>query len=144
MKQHSSRLCIVLALSFLNACGSSSPTQPSTPSSPAAPASTPAPPAPSPALPPQNLPPVPDFKVRPFPLVGVAPFAVNFNLCPTADPEGDPLLFVFDFGDGETLQGPPCRFGHTYRAGRFRANMCVWDLRPDHSLVCVGYPVEAR
>lgn len=145
MTRRTSSLGLVLVLGvFFGACGSSSPTQPSTPPAPAV--ATPAPVAavPTPPPPSQNLPPVPDFKVRPHSLVGPAPLEVNFNLCPTADPEGDRLLFVFDFGDGVTLQGPPCRFSHTYPVGRYHANMCVWDLRPDHSLVCVAYFVEAR
>jgi hypothetical protein len=106
----------------------------------------PAPVAPPPTAPPPlgNRPPVPSFKVTPFPPEGNAPLAVNFNLCPTADPDGDRILFVFDFGDGVTLQGPPCRFLHTYAAGRYTAKMCLWDFRPEHSLDCVLYTVKAQ
>jgi hypothetical protein len=71
---------------------------------------------------------VPAFKVTPFPARGQAPLDVNFNLCPTADPDNDKIVFFFDYGDGTTAQGPPCRQQNTYKAGRYTANMCVWDL----------------
>jgi hypothetical protein len=87
---------------------------------------------------------VPEFRVTPFPTTGPAPLVVNFNLCPTADPDGDHIVFFFDFGDGQTSQGPPCRQQNTYHRGRFTANMCVWDSRPEHSLECVAFPVDAK
>jgi hypothetical protein len=91
-----------------------------------------------------NQPPVPAFKVTPFPATGQAPLVVNFNLCPTADPDGDKIVFFFGFGDGTTAQGPPCRQQNTYHAGRYTANMCVWDSRPEHSLQCVAFAVDAK
>jgi hypothetical protein len=87
---------------------------------------------------------VPDFRVTPFPATGPAPLVVNFNLCPTADPDGDHIVFFFDFGDGQTAQGPPCRQQNTYHRGRYTANMCVWDSRPEHSLECRAFPVDAK
>jgi hypothetical protein len=107
-------------------------------------------PAPVPTIPPPaagptgNQPPVPAFRITPFPTTGPAPLVVNFNLCPTADPDGDHIVFFFDFGDGQTAQGPPCRQQNTYQRGRFTANMCVWDSRPEHSLECRAFPVEAK
>jgi hypothetical protein len=87
---------------------------------------------------------VPDFRIAPFPAAGPAPLVVNFNLCPTADPDRDRIVFFFDFGDGETAAGPPCRQQHTYHRGRFTASMCAWDSRPEHSPSCVAFPVDAR
>jgi hypothetical protein len=107
-------------------------------------------PNPVPTLPPPeggptgNQPPVPEFKVTPFPATGQAPLDVNFNLCPTADPDHDKIVFFFDFGDGTTAQGPPCRQQNTYHQGRFTANMCVWDSRPEHALQCVAFVVDAK
>jgi len=142
-----SRPCLILVLvlgGLLGSCEDSESDRSTTPSTPAAPAPTPVPTLPPPAGPTGNLPPVPDFKVTPFPATGPAPLDVNFNLCPTADPDGDRIVFFFDFGDGQTAQGPPCRQQNTYHRGRYTANMCVWDSRPEHSLACVAFPVDAR
>jgi PKD domain-containing protein len=147
MRQALSRLCLLLVLAgLLGACDDDddSPGQPTGNVSP-----TPAPPpTPVPTLPPPppvgNQPPVPEFKVTPFPTRGPAPLEVNFNLCPTADPDGDRIVFFFDFGDGTSAQGPPCRQQNTYHHGRFTANMCVWDSRPEHALQCVAFPVDAQ
>ena len=136
-------LCAILAC-LIGACGDddSSPTKTTITQVPAPVAPAPAP-APAPIPPPVgNRPPAPSFKVTPFPPEGDAPFVVNFNLCPTADPDGDLIRFTFDFGDGEVLLGPPCRFRHVYAAGRYRANMCVEDLR--NARVCVEYFVKVR
>ena len=143
MTHRMSRFSLFLVLGGLVvACDDSSPTRPSTtPAPPAVPAPVPSTPPPPPV---ENLPPVPDFNVTPFPATGPAPLEVNFNLCPTADPDHDLIVFFFDFGDGETAQGPPCRQQHTYHPGRYTANMCVWDSRPEHSLECVAFPVDAR
>jgi PKD domain-containing protein len=122
---------------------------------PGAPSGSPAPPPlaepnPVPTIPPPsggptgNQPPVPDFRVTPSSATGPAPLVVNFNLCPTADPDHDPILFFFDFGDGTTAQGPPCRQQNTYHQGRYTANMCVWDSRPEHALQCVAFAVDAK
>jgi PKD repeat protein len=139
-----SLLLVLIVGSLLGSCEDSESDRSATPSTPAAPAPTPVPTLPPPAGPTGNLPPVPEFRVTPFPTTGPAPLDVNFNLCPTADPDHDPIVFFFDFGDGETAQGPPCRQQHTYHPGRYTANMCVWDSRPEHSLACVAFPVDAR
>ena len=146
MKRRIPRLFAFLALGFLLAqCGEESPARQPTAASTPAPAPTPVPTLPPPTPGPTgNQPPVPAFKVTPFPATGPAPLVVNFNLCPTADPDGDHIVFFFDFGDGNTAQGPPCRQQNTYHHGHFTANMCVWDSRPEHSLVCVAFPVNAK
>jgi hypothetical protein len=132
---------------LLGHCGDDSSTESSATPSVPPPAS---PPNPLPTIPPPpgqptgNQPPVPAFKVTPFPTTGQAPLEVNFNLCPTADPDGDKIVFFFDYGDGTTAQGPPCRQQNTYQAGHYTANMCVWDSRPEHALQCVAFPVNAK
>jgi hypothetical protein len=146
MKHPMSHLCLCLLLGgFVVACGDDSSPARSTGTATPTPAPTPVPTLPPPTPGPTgNQPPVPSFKVTPFPATGPAPLVVNFNLCPTADPDGDHIVFFFDFGDGQTAQGPPCRQQNTYHHGRFTANMCVWDSRPEHSLACVAFPVDAR
>jgi hypothetical protein len=147
MKHPMAHLCLFLILAgFVGACGEDSPAPPSTTTAPP-PAVVPSPVPtlpPPPAGPTGNQPPVPNFRITPFPTTGQAPLVVNFNLCPTADPDGDHIIFFFDFGDGQTAQGPPCRQQNTYQRGRFTANMCVWDSRPENSLQCVAFPVDAR
>jgi hypothetical protein len=146
MKHPVSHLCLWLVLGgFVGACGDESPARTSRPTTAATPAPTPVPTLPPPPPGPTgNQPPVPDFKVTPFPATGPAPLVVNFNLCPTADPDGDHIIFFFDFGDGQSATGPPCRQQNTYHRGRYTANMCVWDSRPEHDLVCRAFPVDAR
>jgi hypothetical protein len=95
-------------------------------------------PTPTPVL---NQMPVPVFKVHPT--GGPAPLEVTFNLCPSDDPENDRIVFIVYFGDGETHQGS-CRVRHTYEVGRYRAGACIWDNRPDHSLFCQDYEIQAR
>jgi len=145
MKRRMPAVLGILALgALLGHCGkSSSEPSPVTTSPPTA-APTPVPTLPPPVLPTGNQPPVPDFRVTPFPTVGQAPLVVNFNLCPTSDPDHDAIVFFFDFGDGQTAQGPPCRQQNTYHRGRYTANMCAWDSRPEHALVCIAFPIDAR
>jgi hypothetical protein len=148
MKHPLSYLCLGLALcGFAGGCDDdSSPSESTATASPTpAPVPTVLPTLPPPSPPPAgNQPPVPNFRITPFPTTGPAPLVVNFNLCPTADPDGDHIIFFFDYGDGTTAQGPPCRQQNTYRRGRFTANMCVWDSRPEHSLECVAFPVDSK
>lgn len=138
-------LGLVFLAVLLVHCDDDSPADSSAAPAPPPPApATPVPTLPPPSVPTGNQPPVPEFKVTPFPATGPAPLVVNFNLCPTADPDRDPILFFFDFGDGTTAQGPPCRQQNTYHQGRYTANMCVWDSRPEHALECVAFLVEAQ
>ena len=83
-------------------------------------------PTPTPTVGP-NLPPNLNCRVSPDPARGTFPFDVEFNLCRTEDPEGAPLTFTFDFGDGGRAAGF-CRETHTYsRAGTFGVTMCASD-----------------
>jgi len=84
---------------------------------------------------------------------GTRSVTVDFNMCPTADPEGDPLQFTMDFeGDGTTevagRTGGDCRRGHTYSAGNYRPRICVTDLNsglaPIHGFQCKSYSVSVR
>jgi hypothetical protein len=58
------------------------------------------------------------LKTNPDPPSGDGPLTVNFDLCSSSDPDGDPLSFFFTFGDGSTASGA-CNQTHTY-AGSFR------------------------
>ena len=150
MKHPLSRICLLLVLAgLMGACDDNdSPGEPTANVSPAPPPL--ATPNPVPTIPPPsggptgNQPPVPDLAVTPRSGTGPAPLDVNFNLCPTADPDGDKIIFFFDYGDGTTAQGPPCRQQNTYHQGRFTANLCVWDQRPEHALQCVSFVVDAK
>jgi hypothetical protein len=52
---------------------------------------------------------------NPDPASGQSPLTVTFDLCKSTDPDGDPLSFFFDFGDGATATGS-CLESHTYTA----------------------------
>jgi len=66
-------------------------------------------------------------------------------MCLSSDPDGDRLVFFFDFGDKATAQGGSCRTTHTYGIrGMYSASVCVWDRQPEHELNCKGYKVLAR
>ena len=104
-----------------------------------------------------NQPPVPVFKTSPDAnqgtIRGTDPFTVRFNMCPTADPEGDELYFAMDFnGDGRNdsagTTGANCRKEHVYTAGTWTARMCVRDIdasgKPLHDAQCATYTVVAK
>jgi PKD domain len=61
---------------------------------------------------------------NPDPASGQGPLTVTFDLCKSTDPDGDPLSFFFDFGDGSKTSGS-CVESHTYQAS-FKA---AGDLR---------------
>jgi PKD domain-containing protein len=136
MLSRASTALAILGLAVLvSTCSkSSSPTATATPS--------PAPPTVAPLPPTTTLVAntFPDFKVRPNPPQGSAPLLVNFNLCPSAGPVTDPVVFSYEFGDGEVLPGPPCRREHVYARGHYTANMCVSDKR---GMACTAYFVRA-
>jgi len=103
-----------------------------------------------------NQPPVADFRTNPSvkngKIAGAAPLTVNFNMCTTADPEGDTLYFTMDLdGDGNLdvrgSTGASCREPWTYAAGTWRPEICVTDLGPEgerlHPFQCQTYTVEA-
>jgi hypothetical protein len=56
--------------------------------------------------------------VTPDPPSGPAPLAVKFDMCASKDPDGDPLTFKFDFGDGQGGTGG-CRTTHVYPTPTF-------------------------
>jgi hypothetical protein len=96
-----------------------------------------------------NQPPQPVFKTTPAAngstISGTAPLVVNFNLCQTADPDGDPLRFRMDLdGNGafeyEGSTGVDCRHPATYGAGTHDATICVTDIVCPSWPVCAGYP----
>jgi hypothetical protein len=60
---------------------------------------------------------------NPDPPSGPSPLTVNFDLCKSTDPDGDPLSYFFDFGDGAQASGS-CNQSHTYTAA-FRATSDV-------------------
>jgi hypothetical protein len=69
--------------------------------------------------PPTNRAPVARLTTIPDPPRGVGPLTVTFDMCASSDPDGDPLSFFFDFGDGAQTSGA-CSQSHTYSAS-FRA-----------------------
>lgn len=111
----------------------------------------------------QNSAPDADFRVNPDPPVGDFPFLVAFNMCRSSDPDGDELIFKYDFGDGATFRGV-CRAEHTYSLPGFvgssaaaplaasfppappreyTATLCVTDGKPRHE-ECKSYRVRAE
>jgi len=84
-------------------------------------------------------------------ILGRTSLAVEFNMCPTADPEGDPLSFTMDFeGDGVVevagRTGGDCRRTRIYGLGAYLPRICVTDLNeglaPAHSYQCRSYTVR--
>jgi PKD domain-containing protein len=92
---------------------------------------------------PPNLAPVGNFRVSPNPATGPAPLLVSFNMCKSTDPNGDPLNFTFEFGDGTRTSHRFCRDDHTYAAGAFVAKTCVTDGQPGHES-CQTFKVTAQ
>jgi hypothetical protein len=62
-----------------------------------------------------NHPPFAVLATDPDPPRGPGPLTITFDLCRSTDPDGDPLSFFFDFGDGTRLSGV-CAQTHTYAA----------------------------
>jgi hypothetical protein len=60
----------------------------------------------------------------PDPATGQGPLTVTFDTCKSTDPDGDPLSFFFDFGDGNTSSGS-CNVSHTYPVAPFRESSNV-------------------
>ncbi len=92
-----------------------------------------------PARPPSRAP-VFRARVNPNPPTGPAPLTVGFNMCDTLDPDGDPLFFSFDFGDGRRVESTFCRREHTYGSGRYPAAVCATDGEPGHES-CAAFEV---
>lgn len=115
-----------------------------------------APPTPSPTPTPINQAPVADFRTTPDPgangtFTGKPPLTIAFNMCRSADPEGDRMNFRMDFeGDGIwNVDGPTggdCRRDFTYgQIGTYTPRICVTDLasslQPAHPYQCQGWAV---
>jgi glucose/arabinose dehydrogenase/PKD repeat protein len=81
------------------------------------------------------------------PTTGTAPLAVNFSSAGSADPEGQPITYRWDFGDGATsTQANP---SHTYAAsGRYTVRLTTSDGALDTVsepvVVTVGSPPVPR
>jgi hypothetical protein len=129
----------------------------------AAPAPTPTP-TPEPTPEPDNAWPDAWFITNPaadadFTITGTAPLTVAFNMCRSADPDGDPLYFRMDLdGDGSYelygATGADCRHETTYAIGTRTAKICVTDVNcpswPScnstprfHPFQCQSYTVTA-
>jgi hypothetical protein len=73
-------------------------------------------------------------------IAGKAPFAVNFNMCRSADPDGDRLYFRMDL-DGDGIHelfgasGADCRHEASYAVGTRTATICVTDVN------CPSWPL---
>lgn len=104
----------------------------------------------------ENQPPEVVFKTSPKAkdgtITGPAPFTVWFNMCLTADPEGDPLYFTMDLdGDGKLdvrgRTGASCREPWDYAVGTWTSKNCVTDVTPEgmalHPKQCQKYTVVA-
>ncbi len=86
-----------------------------------------------------NRPPFAVLTTSPDPPQGFGPLTVTFDMCKSTDPDGDPLNFFFDFGDGAKASGS-CLESHTYQAS-FRAAGNVRAL--DRSYAMEGCAVDA-
>ncbi len=92
---------------------------------------------------PPNRAPIASFRTDPSPPVGPAPLDLGINLCQTVDPDGDRMVFHFDFGDGVRSTPGVCRARHVYARGAYAAKACVTDGLPDHE-TCREFNVEAQ
>ena len=71
-----------------------------------------------------NLPPVASFSATPT--SGPAPLAVSFDASASSDPNGDPLAYTWEFGDGARASGETT--SHTYtQDGTYTAMLIVAD-----------------
>lgn len=87
----------------------------------------------------QNEPPV--VEAAAFPAGGAAPFVVHFSSDGTSDPDGDPLTFEWDFGDG-TPPSPDPNPVHLYQQpGDYVATLTVHDTHSHQ--VQASIPVSA-
>jgi hypothetical protein len=161
------RASSLLALGLLAACGK----DPVAPATPPAVIVQPTPPAPSPtptatptpaASPAANREPEIHFRTTPEPTVGrnfvsSGPLTIQFNMCTSSDPDGDPLNFRMDLdGDGVfEVDGPTggdCRRSRRYEQSgpvnpsSFDPTVCATDLLPSrtraHPYRCRTYNVK--
>jgi len=74
---------------------------------------------------------------------------VSFNMCASSDPEGDPLAFSIDYGDGDSYAGTNCSVKHRYTAPEgstrfYNALVCVTDGQPGHDPDCRTYVIRVQ
>jgi PKD repeat protein len=75
--------------------------------------------------PPQNQPPTANAS---GPYSGTEDVAVSFDASGSSDPDGDPLTYTWNFGDGTTLTTTSATTSHTYRwGGAFGVTLTVSD-----------------
>jgi PKD repeat protein len=67
----------------------------------------------------------PIARIQANPTSGPAPLAVSFMGSGSSDPDGDPLTYSWDFGDGGTSS--EANPSHTYAAGNYTAQLTVSD-----------------
>jgi glucose/arabinose dehydrogenase/PKD repeat protein len=72
---------------------------------------------------------VPTASMTASPTNGAAPLTVNFNGSASSDPDGDPLTWLWDFGDGQTATTSVPTTSHTYAAGNYTATLRVRDSK---------------
>jgi glucose/arabinose dehydrogenase len=74
----------------------------------------------------------PTAKMTATPTSGPAPLAVSFDGRGSTDPDGDPLTYSWNFGDGSPA-GSGATTSHTYAAGTYTATLTVKDGRGGQS-----------
>jgi PKD repeat protein len=72
-----------------------------------------------------NRPPVAIMQV--LPTEGYSPLSVQCTAAGSYDPDGDSLTYAWDFGDGETANGPSAQ--HTFIEGSYEVSLEVSDGR---------------
>jgi hypothetical protein len=101
-----------------------------------------------------NQPPTAVFKSTPAAvgptITGPSPLSVIFNMCASADPEGDELYFLVDFEGDDRFDfggttGAHCRVDHVYTSGRYEAVNCLYDRDKSgkalHGDICKNYVI---
>jgi glucose/arabinose dehydrogenase len=75
------------------------------------------------------------------PTFGAPPLAVNFDGSGSTDPDGDPLTYSWNFGDGSAA-GSGAKVAHTYSsAGQYTATLTVSDGKGGQGTSTVGITV---
>jgi glucose/arabinose dehydrogenase/PKD repeat protein len=72
---------------------------------------------------------VPTAAMTASPTSGPAPLTVNFNGSGSSDPDGDPLTWLWSFGDGQSATTMVPTTSHPYAAGNYTASLTVRDSK---------------